>query len=93
MLGCTLPIFFHLPPEPETIQSLQESQMLPHEESAEKLLHLFLSPHYINNNPQDVRQLKEIFILDKQDQGMDAFMQQLGAAMKFFVSVGSRFKY
>ncbi len=81
VLGCTLPNFSYAPAEPAVIQGLMESATLPLEESVEKLVPFFLSEKFIAERPDQVMLMKEVMVYDKREQGPDAFMRQLGAAM------------
>jgi len=81
VLGCTMPNFYHLPPTTEVLQRMQESQLLPPEESVEVIMRLFLSEHFFAEKPDPAAKLKEMMLAEKKEQGPDAFLRQLGAAM------------
>jgi len=81
VLGCTMPNFYHLPPTTEVLQRMQESQLLPPEESVEVMMHLFFSEQFFSEKPDQLAKLKEIMLVEKREQGQDAFLRQLGAAM------------
>ena len=81
ILGCTMPNFYHLPPAPEHSQRLQESQLLPPDKSVEAMMTLFLSENFFTKSPDQVAKLKEIMLIEKEEQGEDAFLRQLSAAM------------
>jgi len=81
VLGCTMPNFFHLPPATEDSQSLQETQLVPPEESVDIMMHLFLSEKFFTASPELTAELKEVMLTEKLEQGEDAFLLQLGAAM------------
>jgi pimeloyl-ACP methyl ester carboxylesterase len=81
VLGCTMPNFYHLSPTPEDLQSMQESQVLPLEESVETMMRLFLTEQFFADKPDQVARLKEVMMIEKEEQGPDAFLLQLGAAM------------
>lgn len=81
ILGCTMPNFYHLPPREEDSQRLQESQLLPLEKSVELMMVLFLTEQFLKENPDQAAKLKEIMLIEKEEQGEDAFLGQLGAAM------------
>ena len=81
VLGCTMPNFYHLPPVAEDLQHMQESQLLPLEKSVEVMMRLFLTEHFFKENPDQAAKLKEVMLIEKEEQGGDAFLLQLGAAM------------
>jgi len=81
VLGCTMPNFFHLPPATEDSQRMQESQLLPADESVDVMMRLFLSENFFTESPDLVAQLKEVMLTEKLEQGEDAFLLQLGAGM------------
>jgi len=81
VLGCTMPNFFYLPPTTEDLQSMQESQVLPPEESVEVMMRLFLTEQFFAEKPDQTAMLKEVMLVEKKEQGPDAFLRQLGAAM------------
>jgi len=81
VLGCTMPNFFHLPPAAEVSERMQSSQLLPLEESVDVMLRLFLSKTFIAERPDQAAALKEVMLTEKIEQGEDAFLMQLGAAM------------
>ena len=81
VLGCTMPNFNYLPPAREDLDTLAESQQLSIEEGAEKMLGLFLTPQFKFSHPDRTDRLKEVMILERLEQGMVAFLNQLGAAM------------
>ena len=81
VLGCTMPNFYHLPPAAEDLQSMQESQLLPPDDSVEVMMQLFLSKKYFAANPDQTAKLKRIMLIEKEEQGAEAFLRQLGAAM------------
>ena len=81
VLGCTMPSFFHLPPATEDSQRMQESQLLPPDKSVDVMLSLFLSEKFFAESPDLAAQLKEVMLTEKLEQGEDAFLLQLGAAM------------
>ncbi|KPJ59441.1 MAG: hypothetical protein AMJ42_01985 [Deltaproteobacteria bacterium DG_8] len=81
VLGCTMPNFYHLPPTTEVLQSMQESQLLSPEESVEVIMRLFLSEQFFAERPDQEAKLKEVMLIEKKEQGQDAFLRQLGAAM------------
>jgi pimeloyl-ACP methyl ester carboxylesterase len=81
VLGCTMPSFFHLPPATDDSQRMQESQLLPPDKSVDVMLSLFLSEKFFDESPDLAAQLKEVMLTEKLEQGEDAFLLQLGAAM------------
>jgi len=81
VLGCTMPNFFHLPPATEDSQRMQESQLLPPDKSVDVMMSLFLSEKFFSESPDLAAQLKEVMLTEKIEQGEDAFLLQLGAAM------------
>jgi pimeloyl-ACP methyl ester carboxylesterase len=81
VLGCTMPNFFHLPPAAEDSQRMQESQLLPPDKSVDVMMRLFLSEKFFAENPDQAAELKEVMLTEKLEQGEDAFLLQLGAAM------------
>lgn len=81
VLGCTMPNFYHLPPKEEDSQRLQESQVLPLEKSLDVMTGLFLTEHFCKEHPDQAAKLKEIMLIEREEQGQDAFLQQLAAAM------------
>ena len=81
VLGCTMPNFFHLPPAAEDSERMQTSQLLPPDESVDVMMRLFLSEKFFNESPDQAAALKEVMLTEKQEQGEDAFLLQLGAAM------------
>ena len=81
VLGCTMPNFRNLPPAPDDLQSMQESQLLPLEESVEKMMGLFITEQFFAEKPDQAARLKEVMMIEKEEQGPDAFLLQLGAAM------------
>ena len=81
VLGCTMPNFFHLPPAAEDSERMQSSQLLPPDESVDVMMRLFLSETFFNESPDHAAALKEIMLTEKMEQGEDAFLLQLGAAM------------
>ena len=81
VLGCTMPNFFHLPPAAEDSQRMQESQLLPPDKSVDVMMRLFLSENFFAESPDQVAELKEVMLTEKIEQGEDAFLLQLGAAM------------
>ena len=81
VLGCTMPNFFHLPPATEDSQRMQESQLLPPDKSVDVMMRLFLSEKFFAENPDQAAELKKVMITEKIEQGEDAFLLQLGAAM------------
>jgi pimeloyl-ACP methyl ester carboxylesterase len=80
VLGCTMPSFSHLPPAPEDLETLQEAQVLSPEEGVEKMMSLFLSEGFFEEEPERTVRLKEVMMLEKEEQGMEALFMQLGAA-------------
>ncbi|MCK5420815.1 MAG: alpha/beta hydrolase [Deltaproteobacteria bacterium] len=82
-LGCTMPNFTHLPPTEEVLQRMQESQsqQLTIEEGVEMMIRLFLSEQFLADKPDQAAKLREVMITEKKEQGLDAFLLQLGAAM------------
>jgi pimeloyl-ACP methyl ester carboxylesterase len=80
VLGCTMPSFTHLPPAPEDLETLQEAQVLSLEEGVEKMMSLFLSEGFFKEEPERTVRLKEVMMLEKEEQGMEALFMQLGAA-------------
>jgi pimeloyl-ACP methyl ester carboxylesterase len=81
VLGCTMPNFFHLPPAAEDSERMQTSQLLPPDESVDVMMRLFLSEKFFNESPDQAAALKKIMLAEKLEQGEDAFLLQLGAAM------------
>jgi len=81
VLGCTMPNFTHLPPTDEVLQRMQESQMVPLDEGVEIMMRLFLSGQFFTDKPDQTAKLREVMTTEKNEQGMDAFLLQLGAAM------------
>jgi pimeloyl-ACP methyl ester carboxylesterase len=55
--------------------------MLTPEESAETMMRLYLTEQFFVDNPDKVAKLKEVILLERKQQGPDAFLLQLGAAM------------
>ena len=82
VLGCTMPNFYHLPPKEEDSERLQESQVLPLEKSLDVMMGLFLTEHFRKEHPDQAAKLKEIMIIEREEQGQDAFLRQLAAALK-----------
>jgi pimeloyl-ACP methyl ester carboxylesterase len=80
VLGCTMPSFTHIPPAPEDLENLQEAQILSLEEGVEKMMTLFLSEGFMKEEPGHTARLKEVMMLEKEEQGMEALFMQLGAA-------------
>jgi len=80
VLGCTMPSFSHLPPIPEDLETLQEAQVVSPEEGTEKMMSLFLSEGFFNEEPKRVAALKEVMMFEKEEQGVEALFMQLGAA-------------
>jgi 3-oxoadipate enol-lactonase len=80
VLGCTMPSFTHIPPAPEDLETLQEAQILSPEEGVEKMMTLFLSEGFMKQEPECTARLKEVMMLEKEEQGIDALFMQLGAA-------------
>jgi pimeloyl-ACP methyl ester carboxylesterase len=81
VLGCTMPNFHHLPPTTEVLQRMQESQLFPPDESVEVMLRLFLTEQFFARKPDQAAKLKEVMLIEKKEQGQDAFLRQMGAAM------------
>ena len=81
VLGCTMPNFYHLPPKEEDSQRLQESQVLPLEKSLDVMIGLFLTEHFCKEHPDQAAKLKEIMLIEREEQGQEAFLLQLAAAM------------
>ena len=81
VLGCTMPNFFHLPPATEDSERLQETQIVPPEESVDIMMRLFLSEKFFTESTELTAQLKEVMLTEKLEQGEEAFLLQLGAAM------------
>lgn len=81
VLGCTMPSFFHIPPAPNDLQTMQESQVVPFEEGVEKMMQLFLTEQFFEEEPDRVAKLKEVMMIERKEQGQEALYQQLGAAM------------
>jgi pimeloyl-ACP methyl ester carboxylesterase len=81
VLGCTMPSFFHHAPADDDLERLQQTQVLPPAESAEALMELFFTDTFRSENPEQCRQVKQMLMLEKAEQGPEAFMRQLGAAM------------
>jgi len=81
VLGCTMPNFTHISPAPEDLETMAMSQQLPVEEGVEKMLTLFLTPQFRAVQTDRTAELKEVMMREKTEQGTDAFLQQLGAAM------------
>lgn len=81
VLGCTMPNFYHLPPKEEDSQRLQESQVLPLEKSLDVMIGLFLTEHFCKEHPDQAATLKEIMLIEREEQGQEAFLLQLAAAM------------
>ena len=82
VLGCTMPSMFHLPPAPEDSETMQMSRVVSIDEGAEKMISLFLSEGFFKEKPKRAATLKELMMLERKEQGDDAFMLQLGAAME-----------
>jgi 3-oxoadipate enol-lactonase len=80
VLGCTMPSFTHIPPAPEDLETLQEAQILSPEEGVEKMMTLFLSEGFMKQEPECTARLKEVMMLEKEEQGIDALFMQLGSA-------------
>ncbi len=80
VLGCTMSSFTHIPPAPEDLETLQEAQIVSPEEGAGKMMSLFLSEGFVNEEPEHTARLKEVMMLEKEEQGMEALFMQLGAA-------------
>lgn len=81
VLGCTMPNFYHLPPKEEDSQRLQESQVLPLEQGLAVMMGLFLTEHFCRAHPEQAARLKEIMRVEREEQGREALLQQLEAAM------------
>jgi pimeloyl-ACP methyl ester carboxylesterase len=81
VLGCTMPNFYHLPPEEEDSQRLQESQVLPLEQGLDVMMGLFLTEHFCREHPDQAVRLKEIMRIEREEQGREALLLQLAAAM------------
>ena len=81
VLGCTMPNFYHLPPKEEDSQRLQESQVLPIEQGLDLMMGLFLTEQFCREHPDQAAKLKEIMRIEKEEQGQEAFLLQLAAAM------------
>ena len=81
VLGCTMPSFTHLPPTDEVLQHMQESQLVAPEEGVEMMMQLFLSEQFFTEQPDHTAKLRDVMTTEKKEQGQDAFMRQLGAAM------------
>jgi pimeloyl-ACP methyl ester carboxylesterase len=81
VLGCTMPGFFHLPPAPDDLAIMQEAQAAPFEEGVDKMMQLFLTQTFMKEHPKQATRLKEIMMIEKQEQGIEALYRQLGAAM------------
>jgi len=81
VLGCTMPNFFHLPPATEDSECLQETQLVPPDQAVDIMLRLFLSKKFFTESIELTAQLKEVMLTEKLEQGADAFLLQLGAAM------------
>jgi pimeloyl-ACP methyl ester carboxylesterase len=76
-----MPNFFHLPPAAEDSERMQTSQLLPLDESVDVMMRLFLSEKFFAESPDQAAGLKEVMLTEKVEQGEDAFLLQLGAAM------------
>jgi 3-oxoadipate enol-lactonase len=81
VLGCTMPSFTHIPPAPNDLQTMQESQVVSIEEGVEKMLQLFLTEQFFKEEPDRVARLKEVMMIERKEQGQEALYRQLGAAM------------
>lgn len=81
VLGCTMPGFFHYPPAQDAVERLQMTQVLPPEESAAILMDLFFTPLFCSENQDQCRQIQQLLMAEQAEQGPEAFMRQLGAAM------------
>ncbi len=81
VLGCTMAGFFHMPLADDDLEKLQTSSTLPTEEGVDMMIDLFLTDDFIKKEPDHYRKLKEIMMLEKEEQGTEAFFLQLGAAM------------
>jgi 3-oxoadipate enol-lactonase len=80
VLGCTMTSFSHLPPAPEDLETLQEAQIVSLEEGTEKMMSLFLSEGFFKEEPKQVAAFKEVMMLERKEQGVEALFMQLGAA-------------
>ena len=81
VLGCTMPNFTHLSPTDEVLQRMQKSQMVSLDEGVEIMMRLFLSEQFFTDKPDQTAKLREVMTTEKKEQGTDAFLRQLGAAM------------
>jgi 3-oxoadipate enol-lactonase len=83
VLGCTMPNFYELPPSKETIAAMSNSTAtnLSPEQRANSMTNLFLSPSFQSENIELTEQLTALIAEEQAEQGADAFMRQLGAAM------------
>jgi 3-oxoadipate enol-lactonase len=81
VLGCTMTSFTHLPPTDEVSQRMQGSQMGTPEEGVEIMMQLFLSEHFFAEQPDHTAKLREVMTTEKKEQGQDAFLRQLAAAL------------
>ena len=77
VLGCTMPNFFHLPPQPEALEQLQKSL-----QDSDLMMPLFVSERFISASPDRAEQLRNLLLQDQREQGQDAFFNQLSAAME-----------
>ena len=60
---------------------MQETQLVPPDEAVDIMMRLFLSEKFFTESPDLTAQLKEVMLTEKLEQGEDAFLLQLGAAM------------
>ena len=81
VLGCTMPNFRHISPTQDDLETMQKSQVLSLEESVETMMGLFLTEQFFADEPDQVAKMKEVMMIEKEEQGPDAFLLQLGAAM------------
>lgn len=81
VLGCTMPNPTYLPPAPDDMELMQQSQLFPSVESVEKMMRLFLSEEFYAVQPDVVEELKRVMVLEKNEQGEEAFFRQLGALL------------
>lgn len=80
VLGCTMPSFFHHAPADDDLERLQQTQVLPPAESVAAVMELFFTDTFLSENPEQCQQIKHMMMLEKTEQGPEAFMRQLGAA-------------
>lgn len=82
VLGCTMPNSSTIPPAPNDLQMMQESQLVPLEDGVEMMMRLFVTERFFKEEPDQVAMLREVMMIERKEQGQDALYRQLAAAMK-----------